>query len=227
MEGSRLRRFRRSPVGTRRGAWIAVLVCSVSLLVACGGGSPDESEEGDGAAGGAELTAAERETDVPATDSLVVIFRSDSIPVHRVPGDWFDLLHPRLSGQVGFPDPAVHDAARRFMEAVLLGEARRTGDPRAGFDWLRRLDRVVAVYYRDPRDAAIPLRRGELVVVVAPAALASRLLQEPSTEVAGMTSGGTPSWFSPYQEDVAAKDGSVAVPPNWMETWRAEIRGRR
>lgn len=226
MEENRLRRFRRSPVRMKGGAWFLAALCTVPLLAACGGGAPGEAAEGE-PAGEGELTAVEDGTGGPAADSLMVVFRTDSIPVHRVPGDWYDLLHPRLSGQVGFPDPAVHDAARRFMESVLLGEARRTGDPRAGFDWLRRLDRVVAVYYRDPRDAAIPLRRGELVVVVAPGALASRMLQEPSTEVAGMTGGGTPSWFSPDPEDADEKDGSVEIPRDWMETWRAEIRGRR
>lgn len=182
------------------------------LLTACGPG--DARSE----SGGAESPEAQ------GPDSLVVLVRRDSVALARVPRDWIDLLHPRFADQLVFPDPAASTEARAFMEAVLRAEAARTGDPDAGFDWLRRLDGIVLFYAREPADGEAAFRRGEAVVLVTDSRRAARLVREDGVLLTPMESGAAPFPRVPAPDTLPPGEPPV-LPQGWLSTWRAEVRG--
>ena len=192
--------------------FLAAGLLAIGSLAACGPGEVPPSTDG--------VDASSPEVG----DSLVVLLLRDSVAPARVPRDWVDLLHPRFGDQVVFPDPGTSREARAFMEAVLRAEAARTGDPEAGFDWLRRLDGVVLLYARDPADGEAAFRRGQAVLLVTDSRRAARLLREDAVRLAPMESGAAPFPAVPAPDTL----GSVEppdLPPGWLTTWSTEVRG--
>lgn len=155
----------------------------------------------------------------------MVLVLQDSVPLNLSPRDWVDLFHSRFLERVSFPDPGSSPEAAAFMEAVLLHEAERTGDAEAGFDWLRRLDRAVLAYPEDPADGIGSFLRGQVSILVVEGRLAAELVQRTGVILAPMESGATP--FPRPSGEVEGPSGEgVRLPPRWLSTWRAEVRGR-
>lgn len=159
-----------------------------------------------------------------APDSLVVLLLRDSVPLALAPRDWVDLFHPRFGKRVAFPDPAASPEAEAFMAAVMARESRRTGDPEAGFDWLRRLDRAVFFYPEDPRNGIAAFFRGDLVLLVLEGRHAAEVLARDGVALAPMESGASP--FPPMETAPDAGPGDPPIPPRWLASWRADVRGR-
>jgi hypothetical protein len=204
-----------------RGGWTPVMAAVLCVGAACGDGAPPDGRSGPGSAGAGAESAA-------AADSLLLLARSDSISPTRLPPDWYDLLHPRFSNRVAFPDPEEFPLARGFMETVMQAEAARTGQPDSGLDWLLRWDGTVAVYYRDLPEGILPFRRGEVVLLVIPASRAGTLVGREDVVVVPMQSGGLPRITFPGSSEVAEGGASddVEVSAEWLSDWRTRIRGR-
>lgn len=158
----------------------------------------------------------------------MVVALAGSMPRSRLPLDWYDLLHSRFLGTVAFPDPNHWALARAFMETVMILEARRTGDPAAGLDWLRGLDRSVAGYYQDLRDGIQPFLRGEVTILVLPASRAGEVTGREGVVAVPMESGGLPRMTRPGMDPSEASDSTSPppLPPGWLSDWQADVRGR-
>lgn len=97
----------------------------------------------------------------PLTSSPVVLaLNRDSVPLAQAPRDWIDLFHPRWNDELVLSDPARAPSMRAMIEGAWLQELRRTGDERAGADWLLRLDGVARGYVDDDAEALRSLRVG-------------------------------------------------------------------
>lgn len=160
----------------------------------------------------------------PGTDSLVVLLLRDSVPLALAPRDWVDLFHPRFGERVSFPDPSASPEAEAFMAAVMEREARRTGDPSAGFDWLRRLDRAVLFYPEEPESGIAAFFRGEVVLLVLEGRHSAGVLERDGVALAPMESGGAP--FPGIDAALPVDSTTPAIPPRWLTRWRTDVRGR-
>lgn len=103
-----------------------------------------------------------------AVSPFVFAFNVEETARSRMPRDWRDLFHPRWAGGVLLPDPLVHSATALLLGAWIVREEERTGDERAGFDWLLRLDRVAGDYAPDVDGVITRLRSGAGSVGILP-----------------------------------------------------------
>lgn len=220
-----------------RGTWRAgvggsTLCLCLALLPGCGGSEADLASGGPGEV--EAVAASPGPTSAPA-DTLVVVANLAEARLHLMPRDWADLFHFRFSGRVLVLDPATSPPTAAFMEGVLRSEARRTGVPDAGFDWLRRLDRAVASYEDDSDEAAFRLRRGEAAFAILPASEVGSLLDREGFAVVGMSSGAVPEeWgrgLGPAGSDGAdpgtpGRGRGPEPPSDWLAIWAAEVRGK-
>ncbi len=96
----------------------------------------------------------------------VILFNSDAVPAVEAPADWDDLLDPRWDDEILIRDPVASGTMRTFFGLVLYRSLRETGDTRAGFDWLLRLDARTKEYVLNPVLMVEKLVRREGLVTV-------------------------------------------------------------
>jgi iron(III) transport system substrate-binding protein len=80
----------------------------------------------------------------------VIAYNSDVIPRDSAPQDWDDVLDPRWRGKVIIRDPIASGTMRAIFGAIIARSVTETGSPKAGFDWLRRLDANTKEYVLNP-----------------------------------------------------------------------------
>lgn len=102
---------------------------------------------------------------------FVLAFSRDHMTLTQAPRDWIDVMHHGWTEEVAALDPTRHEWGADFVGAMLLESLRMSGDPRDGYDWLRRLDPQVERYRSDPDDIFRALRRGDDLLAVLPRAL--------------------------------------------------------
>jgi iron(III) transport system substrate-binding protein len=96
----------------------------------------------------------------------VILYNSDAVPAAEAPDDWDDLLDPRWHETILIRDPLASGTMRTFFGLMLARSLERTGDTRAGFDWLRRLDGQTKEYVLNPVLMVEKLVRREGLVTV-------------------------------------------------------------
>lgn len=96
----------------------------------------------------------------------VIAVNSDSVPLTLEPRDWRDLFHPRWADRILIRDPMTSGTMRTIFGALIYRELRRTGDERAGFDWLLRLDASTQQYLPSREMLLGHLARGTGVVTL-------------------------------------------------------------
>jgi len=96
----------------------------------------------------------------------VILFNSDAVPADQAPDDWDDLLDPRWDDEILIRDPVASGTMRTFFGLILYRSLEETGDTRAGFDWLRRLDARTKEYVLNPVLMVEKLVRREGLVTV-------------------------------------------------------------
>ena len=96
----------------------------------------------------------------------VIAYNSDTLTREEAPGDWDDVLDPRWKDEVLIRDPLASGTMRAIFGAIMWREYRRTGDPEAGYRWLRRLDAQTREYVLNPTLLYQKLARREGLVTL-------------------------------------------------------------
>ncbi|HTQ78676.1 MAG TPA: extracellular solute-binding protein, partial [Thermoanaerobaculia bacterium] len=96
----------------------------------------------------------------------VLVYNATALPAAEAPKDWEDLLDPRFKGKILIRDPLASGTLRTLFGMILARSVAKTGDPRAGFDWLRRLDAQTKEYVLNPALLIEKLNRREGLVTV-------------------------------------------------------------
>lgn len=96
----------------------------------------------------------------------VILYNSDAVSADEAPSDWDDLLDPRWDDEILIRDPLASGTMRTFFGLVLIRSLTETGDTRAGFDWLHRLDAGTKEYVLNPVLMIEKLVRREGLVTV-------------------------------------------------------------
>jgi len=90
-----------------------------------------------------------------------LVWSREAIAPEDAPADWDDLLEERWRGRVLVRDPMASGVMRTVFGYRLALSVETTGDERAGFDWLRRLDGQTKQYAANPALLFEMLVRGE------------------------------------------------------------------
>jgi len=94
----------------------------------------------------------------------VIAYNSDALSREEAPRDWDDVLDPRWKGEVLIRDPLASGTMRAIFGTIIWRESGGTGDPEAGYDWLRRLDAQTREYVLNPTMLYQKLARREGLV---------------------------------------------------------------
>lgn len=96
----------------------------------------------------------------------VILYNSAAVSAEEAPSDWDDLLDPRWEDEILIRDPLASGTMRTFFGLILARSLARTGDTRAGFEWLSRLDAQTKEYVLNPVLMVEKLVRQEGLVTV-------------------------------------------------------------
>jgi iron(III) transport system substrate-binding protein len=81
---------------------------------------------------------------------LIIAYNHEVLDSTSAPQDWDQVLDPRWQGQLLIRDPLASGTMRTIFGMIIQRSLRETGDVRAGFDWLRRLDANTREYVLNP-----------------------------------------------------------------------------
>ena len=76
----------------------------------------------------------------------VIVYASAALTPEQAPHDWDDLLDPKWNQRILIRDPLASGTMRAVWGMIVERSLRETGDTRAGFEWLRRLDAQTKEY---------------------------------------------------------------------------------
>ena len=80
----------------------------------------------------------------------VIAYNTQVVDSAQAPQDWDDVLDPKWRGRVVIRDPVASGSMRAIFGAQILRSIRATGSPKAGYEWLRRLDANTKEYVLNP-----------------------------------------------------------------------------
>ena len=96
----------------------------------------------------------------------VIAYNSDAVSREEAPKDWDDVLDPKWRNRILIRDPIPSGTMRAIFGGIIAREAKRTGSPEAGFEWLRRLDASTKEYVLNPTLLYQKLGRQEGVITL-------------------------------------------------------------
>ncbi len=96
----------------------------------------------------------------------VLVYNSDAVAREDAPHDWDDLLADPWRDKLIIRDPLASGTMRTVFGMVLARSMAETGDERAGFDWLLRLDGQTREYAVNPALLFEKLTRQEGLVSI-------------------------------------------------------------
>jgi iron(III) transport system substrate-binding protein len=94
----------------------------------------------------------------------VIMYNNRVLTPEEAPQDWDDILDPQWRGKVIIRYPLASGTMRVIFSALIQREFERTGDPEAGFEWLRTLDANTKTYAADPTQLYLRIAREEGLV---------------------------------------------------------------
>ena len=94
----------------------------------------------------------------------ILVFNEDAVSEEDAPSTWDDLLDPKWTDKIVIREPLASGTMRTIFGLVLSNSVRDTGDTRAGFDWLRRLDAQTKEYAQNPALLHLKMERQEGLV---------------------------------------------------------------
>ncbi|MDX1645181.1 MAG: ABC transporter substrate-binding protein, partial [Thermoanaerobaculia bacterium] len=94
----------------------------------------------------------------------VLVYNGAAVSEEEAPDDWDDLLEPRWRGKIILRDPLASGTMRTIFGMVMARSVAETGDVRAGYQWLARLDAQTKEYVFSPTLLFEKLTRQEAVV---------------------------------------------------------------
>lgn len=96
----------------------------------------------------------------------VIMYNNRLVSEAEAPKDWDDLLEPRWKDRIIIRYPLASGTMRIIFSALIQREAQRTGNPDAGFEWLRRLDANTKTYAAEPTQLYLKIAREEGVLTL-------------------------------------------------------------
>ena len=96
----------------------------------------------------------------------VIAYNSDVVSREEAPKDWDEVLDPKWKDRILIRDPIPSGTMRAIFGGIIAREAKRTGSPEAGFQWLRRLDANTKEYVLNPTLLYQKLGRQEGVITL-------------------------------------------------------------
>jgi len=94
----------------------------------------------------------------------VIMYNNRLLTPEEAPQDWDDLLAPKWKEKIIVRYPLASGTMRLIFSALIQRETERTGNPSAGFDWLRQLDANTKSYAADPTQLYLKIAREEGMV---------------------------------------------------------------
>lgn len=94
----------------------------------------------------------------------VIMYNNRLVRDEDAPRDWDDLLDPQWRNKIIIRNPVASGTMRVIFSAIIQRESARTGNPDAGFAWLRRLDANTKTYAADPTQLYLKIAREEGLV---------------------------------------------------------------
>ncbi len=95
------------------------------------------------------------------TTPEVIMYNNRLVSEAEAPTDWDELLEPRWRDRIIIRYPLASGTMRIIFCALIQREAQRTGNPEAGFAWLRRLDANTKTYAAEPTQLYLKIAREE------------------------------------------------------------------
>ena len=80
----------------------------------------------------------------------VIAYNSAAVTREQAPKDWDEVLDPKWKGKVLIRDPIASGTMRAIFGAIMARAIAQTGNPEAGYDWLRKLDAQTREYVLNP-----------------------------------------------------------------------------
>jgi len=76
----------------------------------------------------------------------VIVYNKAAIPDWEAPRDWEDLLNPKWKGRILIQDPVISEAMGQIFAALIQARSGSSGNPDAGYEWLRNLESNVLAH---------------------------------------------------------------------------------
>ncbi len=96
----------------------------------------------------------------------VIMYNNRLLTGDEAPHDWDDLLNDKWRGKIVIRYPLASGTMRTIYAALIQREINKTGDPEAGYQWLRRLDANTKTYTADPTQLYLKIAREEGLVTL-------------------------------------------------------------
>src|SRR5215475_1906418 len=96
----------------------------------------------------------------------VIIYNHDLLKPEQAPKDWDDLITPAFKGKIVIRDVGPSGTMKTIYSAMIYRQSGASDDPKAGYDWLKKLDANTAAYTPSPDDMYFNLDRGVGVVTL-------------------------------------------------------------
>lgn len=80
----------------------------------------------------------------------LLVYNTQAVEAEDAPADWSDLLLERWRGRIVIRDPLASGTMRTIFGYLIADSLARTGDTRAGFEFLCRLDGQTKEYVHSP-----------------------------------------------------------------------------
>ena len=80
----------------------------------------------------------------------VIAYNTAAVTKEEAPKDWDEVLDPKWKGKVLIRDPIASGTMRAIFGAMMARGIAQTGNPEAGYEWLRKLDGQTREYVLNP-----------------------------------------------------------------------------
>jgi iron(III) transport system substrate-binding protein len=96
----------------------------------------------------------------------VIMYNSKEISKEEAPKDWDDLLDPKWKDKIIIRYPLASGTMRTIYSAMIYRTYKDTGDPKEGYEWLKKLDENTKEYAANPEMMYNKIAKGEGVLTV-------------------------------------------------------------
>lgn len=91
----------------------------------------------------------------------VIMYNSKELSKDEVPKDWDELLDPKWKDEIIIRYPLASGTMRTIFSAMIYRTYKDTNDPKAGYDWLTKLDQNTKEYSANPEMMYNKVAKGE------------------------------------------------------------------